>query len=39
MLDFADAAYSYLIEQRDTCDWMHTMRMIQGSEGVVHKPT
>ncbi len=39
MLDYADAAYSYVIEQRDTHEWMQAMRVAQEKGGLPYKPT
>lgn len=39
MLDYADAAYSYVIEQRDTYEWIQTMGIAGGNGRPVHEPT
>lgn len=39
MLDYADAAYSYVIEQRDTLEWMQAMGIDGAKGGPVQKPT
>ncbi len=39
MLDYADAAYSYVIEQRDTHEWTQAMRVAQENDGPAPKPT